>query len=713
METVVSLFIISVLIIGIASLIELSLKITQNNRYYAVAIEIANEKLENIRNLSYEKIGTTHGSPYGVLPEFETINREGAFLVHTTAMFYDDPFDGTLVGGNDEVFIDYKIVTVDVSWQKGPGRKHVVLFSKIIPNTEETLSGYGLLKISVVDANGSPISGADVHVVNDTLSPTMDAYYSTDAQGFLTLPVLPALDSYQVFATKDGYSTEQTYPRTLENPNPTKPNYSVLEGQKTEDSLAIDHLATVQVQVLNASSLPENWLVNGTSENLSRSSARVAVTGDNNNFIVWQDQADSLSSINILGQLLDSTGAKLWALSKTIDIGTNPDAAATETGKLFAVWQKAVAGVNDVYLGGFDSTGSSLFANKLVNAGGSGSEKANPRLVVSENSGQATTTIVWQDERSGNWDIYAQSFDQSGNRLWPNDLALAVGSNDETTPVITRLADDTFLAVWSSYNPSTLKHDLYAQKFNLAGQILWPQPQALVKDQGDEITPSLSASANGNFYLAFTDNSGSASQVYWSSFTTDAVPIIGNKAVGQSASLVPEYAPSIVASDAYIYISWTDSRDGNNDAYLQKFNPAGNAVWLRDWRLNSTIYTSSQAYSSLVERADETCVAVWQDVNGNINSIYVAAMKNFPIEVAVSGASVELISSKKIGENPIIYKYDKTFTANSSGLINLSLEWDSTGYSVRSTTGSLMSSAPEQFVPVLPAEDKIIRIYVK
>jgi len=335
-EVLISLLIITLLTIGLYGLIELSIRVTADNSYIVEATEIANQKMEQIRNMAYDDVGTLTGSPRGSIEEHETINRGGVYDVHTIVIFYDDPYDGTLALGTDNVFTDYKIVTIDVSWQSRFGPKKISVFSKIVPNTEETLSGYGLLKLTTVDADGASLANAEIHVENS--SPLVSADYISDADGQLDLPLLPDFEGYEITVSKTGYNTEKTYARDAINLNPTKPNLSIFEGSKTEDSFSIDRLADLTIRTV-ANTLPDNWRVNTATAD-SSINPKISLDQNDNAYFVWQKNGETGSSIKI--QKYSASNIKQWTPEvqiSTTNFQTNPDIATTQAGLSYVVWQ--------------------------------------------------------------------------------------------------------------------------------------------------------------------------------------------------------------------------------------------------------------------------------------------------------------------------------------------------------------------------------------
>ncbi len=97
LEIVVTLGILIFSIVGIARLMKAYFRITANEKFKVTAATLANHKLETIRNLPYNDIGTVGGIPPGNLPTEETVIRNGVkYTVKTDIIYIDDPFDGQI-----------------------------------------------------------------------------------------------------------------------------------------------------------------------------------------------------------------------------------------------------------------------------------------------------------------------------------------------------------------------------------------------------------------------------------------------------------------------------------------------------------------------------------------------------------------------------------------------------------------------------------------
>jgi len=245
-EALIAVFLIVIIFVGIVGAFVASMKILVQSKARATALSLANQRIEEIRNLPYDDVGTVGGIPQGEIPQTETRTLNGIeFTIKTTIIYIDDPFDG--VAPDDPIPSDYKRVKVKVSWPTMIGGE-VTLISDISPKGIETTEGGGTLLITVLNASGEPVGQAEVRVKNDQVSPSIDATYLTDDYGNLLLPGAPAsTEAYQVWVEKSGYSSQRTYSRT-EIANPLKPHLSVYEGELTEASFAIDLLGSLSIE---------------------------------------------------------------------------------------------------------------------------------------------------------------------------------------------------------------------------------------------------------------------------------------------------------------------------------------------------------------------------------------------------------------------------------------------------------------------------------
>lgn len=212
--------------------------IESKNRLGATAL--ANQKMEIIRSIAYDTIGTTSGIPAGNLLEDETISvNTKSYHVHTFVQYVDDSFDKTVSTG-DAIPTDYKRVRLTVAWGGEGTDQTVTLFGNFSPKGVETSSGGGVLSINVLNNTGTGVSGASVHIVN--ASSGIDVTGTTDSTGNLMLPGAPAgTEKYVLTVSKSGYYGATTYPAyPASSYNPVDVHASVVTGVLNQKTIVMD-----------------------------------------------------------------------------------------------------------------------------------------------------------------------------------------------------------------------------------------------------------------------------------------------------------------------------------------------------------------------------------------------------------------------------------------------------------------------------------------
>ncbi len=259
-ETLVASAIFVTLSISIYQLYAGVFSLSAKIRVKTILSEVAGEQFEFIRNLAYSNVGTVAGIPNGIIDPSQTVTKNGlVFEVVTTIRNIDDPADGTLGGiPNDLSPGDKKLVAIEVTCTSCSETTSLSYTSVVAPKNLETENGNGALVIRAIDANGQPVAGAEVHIVNSSTTPAIDINDVTGVNGVLTIvDAPPATQTYEVTVTKDAHSTEQTYlPGDAANPNPIKPHITVAANTISQATFSIDHLSTFDIVTQSAMCSP-------------------------------------------------------------------------------------------------------------------------------------------------------------------------------------------------------------------------------------------------------------------------------------------------------------------------------------------------------------------------------------------------------------------------------------------------------------------------
>ncbi len=251
-EVLIGIGVVVVVFMGIITSYKLALDTVLQSKARIGGLSLLSERLEYVRALPYDQVGTVGGIPAGPIAQSATTTLNGIlYTIQTLVLYRDDSADG--LGGADSTGItaDYKDISVDISWTVAGKSRNIRSVMRTAPRGVETLTSGGVLRVNVFNAVAAPVPGATVHIVNSTIVPSVDLYVDTDSTGAVLIPGAPVGSNYKVSVTKDGYSTAQTYDTTTANPNPNPANLSIVNTKTTTISLAIDTTGSLAIKTLS------------------------------------------------------------------------------------------------------------------------------------------------------------------------------------------------------------------------------------------------------------------------------------------------------------------------------------------------------------------------------------------------------------------------------------------------------------------------------
>jgi hypothetical protein len=246
MDVIIGTALMLIIFLALSGLLRTSLVIASLAKSKSIATTAAGSQMEYIRSLSYDSVGTLGGIPAGVIVQNATTTINGLDVgIRTFIQYADDPADGSGAADTNGIITDYKIIKVTASYMVAGELRQIVVLSNYSPQGLETTTNGGTLKIVVVNATGAGISGASVRIVNASTSPTVDLTTFSDVSGTVFLPGAATSTEYQIFVSKTGYSSAQTYLRDATNQNPTPGYLTVVKDQTTTGTFAIDQLSGI------------------------------------------------------------------------------------------------------------------------------------------------------------------------------------------------------------------------------------------------------------------------------------------------------------------------------------------------------------------------------------------------------------------------------------------------------------------------------------
>lgn len=280
-ELIITIAIFSLVFGGLFGAFQVMTALIGTSKAKAGALSLMSSKMEYIRSLPYNSIGTDGGVPSGAIPQNSTSTLNGIeYAERILIQYIDDPADG--VGGADTnaILADYKQAKVEYTWTIRGKTQKASLVSNIVPLGIESIAGGGTIKVNVFDATVAPVAGAEVRFVNDTTTSTIDTVRYTDLTGVAYLSGAPAVANYEITVTDTGYSTDGTYTATTSNPNPTTQPVAVAESLITTMNFQIDMLSDLLIKTVGPATYADFFDTFGDSSQLMSTSSTHIVSGD-------------------------------------------------------------------------------------------------------------------------------------------------------------------------------------------------------------------------------------------------------------------------------------------------------------------------------------------------------------------------------------------------------------------------------------------------
>ncbi len=330
------------------------------------------------------------------------------------------------------------------------------------------------------------------------------------------------------------------------------------------------------------------WTANGVAVCTIANGANIVdlvPDGAGGAIIIWDDFRVG-PNVDIYAQRLDPSGTALWT-SNGVGVCTHGDQqfgpviTADGLGGAVIAWDDYRSGPNsDVYAQRLDPSGTALWTANGVGV----CTQANPQLnsvLTADGSGGAV--IAWEDFRSGNWNVYAQRLDASGTALWtPNGVGVCTEVSDQFEPSITPDGKSGVLISWEDARSGNW--DIYAQRVDSSGDPQWEANGiAVCTAASNQLHLEMTADGTGGAIIAWEDYRSGSHDIYAqrinslgsSQWTADGIPVCTAAADQASLWITPDGTSGGI-------ISWRDYRSDNGDIYTQKVSDYGETWYLAE-----------------------------------------------------------------------------------------------------------------------------------
>lgn len=249
-ETLITIALTVLVFVSVMMAVQYAVRLASESSTRLIAMSLATERLEYLRSLSYNDVGTVSGFPAGIIPQNSIHERDGVrFTERVLVDYVDDPADGLAGSDTNSIITDYKKVKLELLWTKDGFTDSVSYVTNIVPVSVETNVGGGAINIEVRDASGSSLEDALVQVTN--VAKGIDITRSTGPNGVASF-IVPAGSEYHASATKAGYSIDRTYYSTVQNPSPSPGSFTVVESLITDQGFQIGVLSDLNIKAFSS-----------------------------------------------------------------------------------------------------------------------------------------------------------------------------------------------------------------------------------------------------------------------------------------------------------------------------------------------------------------------------------------------------------------------------------------------------------------------------
>jgi hypothetical protein len=227
--------------------------------------------------------------------------------------------------------------------------------------------------------------------------------------------------------------------------------------------------------------------------------------------IVWEDERYSIINSFVYAQRIDGNGNKLWATNGVLVSGSSAlkwDLRSIEDncGGAFVSWSIGNTGYRDIFAQRINSMGG-IWARGDVPVCTAALDQNHPGMALDDSGG---VYVAWYDRRDGRDDVYAQRVSDAGDVLWatngkPIRLNPATGIHAYTIPELVTDGEGGAIATWE-WGPATSTHDIFAQRIDRSGNLLWPDSAVSVcRAPGGQFFPQIASNGEGGAIIAWRD----------------------------------------------------------------------------------------------------------------------------------------------------------------------------------------------------------------
>lgn len=339
--------------------------------------------------------------------------------------------------------------------------------------------------------------------------------------------------------------------------------------------------------------------------------------------VTWHDWRSGTDA-DIYVQRIDHAGTALWttdgvALCTATGNQHYPKIASDGAGGAIVTWEDWRSGSCDIYAQRIDASGTVLWTADGVELCTAALDQWHPSIA---SDGAAGAIVAWEDHRSGEWDIYAQRVNASGDTVWmAQGVPLCIVGGGQEYPTMESDGVGGTIVTWQDNRTS---QGIYAQRVDASGTVQWTADGVGVcTATGAQTNPTIVSDGASGAIIAWEDDRSGDYDIY--SRRIDASGMVQWTPDGVALCTVAgTQAHTTIVSDAVggAIVAWNDQRSPTlNDIYTQRVDASGTVIWSSDGVALSTA-PDMQSNAVLVSDGAGGAIAAWYDSRGATYDVY-------------------------------------------------------------------------------------------
>lgn len=309
---------------------------------------------------------------------------------------------------------------------------------------------------------------------------------------------------------------------------------------------------------------------------------RMVSDGQGGAIVVFEQKNSGSYLWEIWAQRINSSGNAVWTaggvpVSGFISEHLNERIQSDGQGGVYVTFQDFRNGFDfDVYVQHLDGNGNRLWNTGVLACNAPGTQ-SNPKIDPDYLTGGVIVT--WTDKRNGlDYDVYAQRIDLAGNLLWgaTGKPVCVQSGNQSAIEIYSNSSVEGVVFAWKD-NRGITGFDIYADRLDMNGNSLWQNNGMIIcNSTGDQLNPNITGDGYGGVAIVWQDASlggfdVKAQRVYKEGF----IYYQANGIVISDAINIQTSPKSVSDGFGNGIFAWEDSRSGSPDIYCAKLNWGG------------------------------------------------------------------------------------------------------------------------------------------